>query len=131
MKTLSRFLLLALVVALPAALSAQDAPKPKIKRNPDIISLEEIQAFAPNAQTAFDLVKQLRSLWLQQRGPSSLSQAASGVQIYVNGVNRGGPSALTEIRAADVMELQHLRAADATQRYGINHENGAILIKLK
>jgi hypothetical protein len=119
------------VLAVPAGLSAQDSTRPKIKRGPDLITLEEIQAFAPNAQTAYDIVKQLRSLWLQQRGPSSLTLTAHEVQIYIDGVNRGGPSALMELRASSVRELQRLRASDATQRYGVDHENGAILVKLK
>ena len=131
MKTLLRLFLLAAVVAVPVELSAQDAPKPKIKRSPDLITLEEIQASAPNAQTAYDVVRQLRSLWLQKRGASSLTQTASDVQVYVNGINRGGLRALTEIRGSEVQEMQHLRGVDATQRYGTNHENGAILIKLK
>jgi hypothetical protein len=130
MKT-SVVLLLAVVLAVPAGLCAQDSTKPKIKRSPDLITLEEIQAFAPNAQTAYDIVKQLRSLWLQQRGPSSLTLTAHEVQVYVDGVNRGGPSALTEIRGSAVRELQRLRPSDATQRYGVDHENGAILVKLK
>ena len=127
----SSCLLLALIVALPAGLSAQDPVKPKIKRSPDLITFEEIQAFAPNAPTAYDVVKQLRSLWLQRRGANSLTLTTQDVQIYVNGVNRGGPNALAEIRGADVQELQHLRASDATQRYGTNHENGAILVTLR
>lgn len=131
MKTSRCLLLLAVVMAVPAGLSAQDPAKPKIKRSPDLITLEEIQAFAPNAQTAYDIVKQLRSLWLQQRGPSSMTQTSRDVQVYVNGINRGGPSALAEIRGSEVRELQPLRGLDASQRYGVDHENGAILVKLK
>lgn len=131
MKSFRCLLLLAVVAAVPVALSAQDTAKPKIKRSPDLITREEIQAFAPNAQTAYDVVKQLRSLWLQQRGVSSMTQTAHEVQIYVNGILRGGPSTLAEIRGSEVLELQRLRPIDATQRYGVDHENGAILVKLK
>ena len=132
MKT-SFALLVAFVVALPAGLSAQDSakPKPKITRSPDIIRVDEIEQYAPTAQTAYDVVKQLRSLWLQRRGPSSMVLTAQGVLVYVNGVQRGGASALNEVRATQLLELQYLRPSDATQRYGPNHENGAILITLK
>ena len=124
-------LLLAGVAAVPATLPAQDTAKPKIKRSANLITLEEIQTYALNAPTAYDVVKQLRSLWLQQRGPSSMSQPAQEVQIYVDGALRGGPSALREIRSTDVRELQRLSPSDAAQRYGTNHENGAILVKLR
>ena len=132
MKT-ALLLMVAMVVALPAGLAAQDSTKAKdkIKRSPDLIRLDEIQAFAPNAQTAYEVVKQLRSLWLQRRGPSSMTLTAHEVQVYVNGVQRGGVSALYEVRATELQELQYLRPSDATMRYGVNHENGAILIKLK
>jgi len=131
MKTSLCLLLLAVVMAVPAGLSAQDSARSKIKRSPDRITLEEIQAFAPTAQTAYDVVKQLRSLWLQKRGATSMTQASSDVQVYVNGINRGGLRALTEIRGSEIRELQHLRGVDASQRYGANHENGAILVQLK
>jgi len=132
MKT-ALLLLVAVAIALPAGLAAQDSTKAKdkIKRSPDLIRLDEIQAFAPNAQTAYEVVKQLRSLWLQRRGPSSMTLTAHEVQVYVNGVQRGGVSALNEVRATELQELQYLRPSDATMRYGVNHENGAILIKLK
>lgn len=125
------FVLLAAAVAVPAGLFAQDSTARKIKRSPDLITREEIQAFAPDAQTAYDVVKRLRSLWLQQRGASSMTQVSHPVQVYVNGVLRGGPRALEEILASEVRELQHLRPSDASQRYGVDHENGAILVKLK
>ena len=131
MKSFACLLLLAAIAVVPVALPAQDSAKPKIKRSANLITREEIQAFAPNAETAYDVVKQLRSLWLQQRGASSLTQTAHEVQIYVDGVLRGGPSVLTEIRGAEVRELQRLSPSDAALRYGVNHENGAILVKLK
>ena len=129
MKPLRCFLLLGVVAAAPATLPAQDPAKPKINRSANLITLEEIQA--SHAETAYEIVKQLRPLWLQQRGPSSMSQPAQEVQIYVDGALRGGPSALREIRGTDVRELQRLSPSDAAQRYGTNHENGAILVKLK
>ncbi len=118
---------------LPVGLAAQDTtPKaPKLKRNPDLISHQEIQA-APDAwQTAFSLVEQLRPSWFRQRGRSSINLATPSVQVYVGGVKRGGPSSLEDVARAAIKEIQHLSGSDASLRYGMGHESGAILVVLK
>ena len=118
---------------LPGGLSAQDTTTkaPKLKRNPDLIAEREIQA-APDAwQTAFALVEQLRPNWLRQHGASSINSATPLPQVYVGGVKRGGPTTLEEVPRASIKEIQHLRGTDASQRYGMGHESGVILVILK
>ena len=125
--------LLLTAVLFPIGLSAQDTtkPAPKIKRNPDLITAQEIAAAPDAARTAFDLVKQLRPLWLSVRGPSSISLGTPKPQAYVDGVLRGDPSTLSDISRESIREIRHLRGTDATQRFGVNHENGAILVTTK
>jgi hypothetical protein len=126
-----RLVLLLAALAAPAALAAQDTmPLPKaakIKRNPEVISLEEIQA-SGDVQNAYDLVQRLRPTWLTFRGPSSINLATPELVVYFNGVRRGGPDSLRELELRGVKELRHLRGTDATQRFGTGHENGAILV---
>src|ERR1043166_843345 len=66
-----RLVLLLAALALPVQLVAQDttpAPKPvKIRRNPELISQEEIEA-AGDVHDAYDLVQRLRATWLPSRG---------------------------------------------------------------
>jgi len=134
MRRLSSLLLLATVLTIPAGLAAQDSPaaKPKpIRRNPDLISQEEIQNLAADAQNAYEIVSRLRPIWLNTRGVGSMSGGAIEVQVYVNDVRRGGPGTLSEVSRMEVAEIRHLRGTDATQRFGTNHENGAILVKVK
>lgn len=133
MKRLSSLLLLAAIVLIPAGLSAQDssAAKPKIRRNPDLISQEEIQNMAADARNAYEIVSKLRPIWLSTRGVGSMSGGTVEVQVYVNDVHQGGPGALSQVPREGVLEIRHLRGIDATQRFGTNHENGAILVKLK
>ncbi|HEU5218040.1 MAG TPA: hypothetical protein VFU23_05240 [Gemmatimonadales bacterium] len=131
---MSRLLPLLLVaVILPAGLAAQDSThkETRIKRNPDLISEQEIQA-APDAwQTAFALVEQLRPNWLRQHGISSIRSTTPVPQVYVGGVRRGGIANLEDVQRASIKEIQHLRGTDATQRYGSGHESGAILVILR
>jgi hypothetical protein len=118
---------------LPAALVAQDTThkQAKIKRNPDLISEQEIQAAPEASRTAFSLVEQLRPGWLASHGTSSIMLETAKPQVYVGGVPRGGPSALEDVDRASIKEIQHLRGIDAMQRFGTGHENGAILVILK
>ena len=126
-----RLVLFLAALALPVQLVAQDttpAPKPvKIRRNPELISQEEIEA-AGDVHDAYDLVQRLRATWLASRGPSSIYLTTPEVVVYLNGVRRGGPEALREIEARGIKELRHLRGTDATQRFGTGHESGAILV---
>jgi hypothetical protein len=127
-------LLLLGVLATPSALAAQDttrAPAPtaeaaKNKRNPDVISREEIDA-AGEAQTAWDLVKRLRPTWLMVHG-GSIHLRVPDVQVYLNEVHQGGPGTLRDVPRSGIREIRHLRGTDATQRFGTGHENGAILV---
>lgn len=121
------------LLILPAGLRAQDSTHkaPKIKRNPDLISEQEIQAAPESWQTAFALVQQLRPGWLISHGQSSIMNETPKPQVYVGGIQRGDPSSLEDVPRASIKEIQHLRGIDAMQRYGTGHENGAILVILR
>lgn len=123
-------LLLALLLAAPAGLSAQDPPKlPKPTKNPDLITRQEIEAL-PEARTAFEVVTRLRPTWLNTR-QGSITQPPGEVVVYVNDVRRGGPAALREVDRLQLGEIRRLRGVDATTRFGTDHEHGAILVKLR
>jgi hypothetical protein len=126
-------LLLAVALSAPAALSAQDTStqSPKIKRHPDVISLQEVDALPPDVRDAYEIVIRLRPAWFKTRGPGSMTQGNVDVVTYVNEVRRGGPTALKEVIRLQVAEIRHLRGTDASFRFGVNHENGAVLVKLK
>jgi len=135
-RPLPLLLLLLAAPAVPAALQAQDTARPaaktaaKLRRDPDLISQLEIAA-AGDAQTAFEIVKRLRPNWLNVRGPSSINLPTPDVVIYVNGVRRGGPDTLKDLPITGLNEIRHLRGTEATQRFGLGHENGAILVSFK
>ncbi len=100
-------------------------------------------------RTAFDAVRQLRPIWLNDRrgGTSGLAtmaaevdpsqttsdiQSERGIKVYVNGVQaRDGVDELRGIRADQVQEMRKLDAQDASMRFGVGHSSGAILVTLK
>lgn len=121
--------------AAPTVLPAQDTTKQevkvKVKRSPDLITRLEIEERAPDVQNAYDVVTRLRPIWLSTRGPSSINLAPTDVVVYVNETRRGGPTALRDINRVEIAEIRHLRGTDASMRFGLGHEQGAILVKLR
>ena len=126
-------LLGAALLLIPALVSAQDTTKakPKPKRLPDVISETEIQDVARDIQDVFSLVERLRPSWLRTRGTGSAVMGTAEVVAYVNDAKRGNAESLRAVPLAGVLEVRHLNGTDATQRFGLNHENGAILVKLR
>lgn len=121
---------------LSGGLAAQDtatvpSQAPKVKRNPDLITQQEIEASPDATDTGFALVRQLRPNWLRMRGVTSIRSTTPPPQVYVAGVKRGGPSVLDEIPRISIKEIQHLSGNDASSRYGTGHESGVILVILK
>lgn len=129
-------LLAALVLSLPPTLAAQDStaskPDRKIHRDPQIISLEEIESVSAETHTAFDLVQRLRPFWVgASRGPSSVNLRTAEPVVYVNNMRRGSPAVLLEYTPTAIREIRRLHGTEASMRFGTNHENGAILVVLR
>ena len=112
-----------------AAPQQQEAPRPaRPRRDRERISAEEI---AERTETdAYSLINALRSTWLRPRGETSL-RGVTNVQVYVNGMlQSGGVQALRQIQRASVQSVEHMDASRATERFGVDHGAGAILITL-
>ncbi len=77
--------------------------------------------------TVYDAVAALHSNWLNVR-PNTLTSSQEDVVIYYDATRLGSPSELRNIRVSDVQFVEHLDAVAATQRYGIGHSQGAILV---
>lgn len=93
------------------------------------ITLAEIQTL-PAARNALEVIQSLRPNFLIPRPSGSLRNPTPvSIKVYVDGVPRGGPEALVVIPANLLVEIQYLKGTDATTRFGINHESGAILVK--
>lgn len=95
------------------------------RRNSSVISAEEIAA--ANVATALDLVEELRPGWLRTRGQISILLSAP-IRVYVDGAPHATVAGLRQINAAAVERMQRLSATEATQRFGTDHANGAILV---
>lgn len=79
------------------------------------------------AQDAFTAIQTLRPHWLRVRGTTSFRNQKS-VRIYLDGNLMGGPAFLRQISAESLGSVKYLDGLEASQRYGLDHGEGAILL---
>jgi hypothetical protein len=131
MKNLQRLLLLACTVLIAACASAPSDGS-RAARNPNLISLEEIQA--SSATNIYDLITASRPSWFRQRTGSSTAGNVSavdsddGIKVYFNQSRLGGVTELRQMELAGVTSITYLDASAATQRWGTGHTHGAVLV---
>ena len=100
----------------------------------DLITREEIER--TGAQTAYEVVRQLRPEFLIVRGSMGLNstrprERGAEPVVYVDGVRFGNLDSLHSIRMGDLLEIRRLSGADATTRFGTGHAGGAILVRTR
>jgi len=72
--------------------------------------------------SAYEAVESLRPIWLTRRGPDG------AVQVYVDENHMGGVELLRTVRLINVALIRHMDGIQASARYGLGHDQGAILI---
>ena len=125
-------------VATPQRVWAQDtakvanpAPPKKAKKGGANLILEsEIEPLTE--ENAFDIIQLLRPNMLRARSPNSFSEAqGGGIVVYVDNARTGGTETLTNVSRSMIKEIRFINATDATQRFGVGHPSGAILISTR
>ena len=111
-----------------SAASVEQSGTRPARRDSNVILADEL-ANAPQGDL-FSAVQTLRPAFLQTRGASSfgIATAPEAIQVYVDGVHVGDVTMLRQYQARDIKEVRKLSAADATQKYGTGHSQGAILV---
>jgi guanyl-specific ribonuclease Sa len=97
----------------------------KRKRSANVITAEEL--IETRATNAFEAVSRLRSNWLRKRGVASINREGN-IVVYRDGMRFGTPESLRQINADAIESITFLDGLQATQRFGIDHGNGAILV---
>ncbi len=78
----------------------------------------------------YEAVRRTHIDWLAGRGMYD-HPGRSGVVVYVDGKVAGGKEVLRRMQLSDVAEIRRLNGLEATQRFGLDHGAGAILITTK
>ncbi len=123
-------LLLVLMVACLTAACATAHPAGMSRRNPNVISLEEIeQGRREGVRDLYELIERDRPLWLQTRSPRSL-ELPTVIAVYHHQMLLGGVDMLRGYQLTSVTSIRYLDAAQAMllPGAGSSHFEGAIVI---
>ncbi len=125
----------ALFLAMLAIACAGQAPEVPVKADYNTITFEEIQAALQKRplQNAFELIEYLRPKYFMPRMQTTVNQGVMQREpiVYLNNVRFGKISELYNISILQIHEIVYLKSNEATQRFGIGHEGGAIIISTR
>jgi len=120
------------VVALPLILSScATGGSTGSSSSANTLTADEIAEVG--ALTAYEAIELTRRRWLVPRtlragGTPSMGSDTGGPVVYLDGVRVGTLDELRRIRADRVSMMEYLSPSDATNRFGTNHDSGAILV---
>lgn len=98
------------------------------RRDQRALTAEELQA--SGYQDAFSAVQALRPQWLWTRGTTSINLSES-VKVYLDGSLMGGVEQLRQIPVRSIASIRHLDPLEATNRWGLDHGLGAIMVSTR
>lgn len=94
-----------------------------------VLTQEEMARAGHN--DAFSAVQSMRPQWLRVRGASSMGGTSESIQVYLDGSRLGGVEHLRSLTVMSISTISYLDGLEATQRYGIGHGAGAILVSTR
>ena len=115
---------------LPAALlilslGCQSHRVANARPDPERLSQEEM--LREHFTNVYDAVASLRSAWLIVRGTDSFTKP-SQVWVYYDETRLGGVDEMRAVIVNSVASVRHYNGVDATMRWGVGHNAGAIQI---
>jgi hypothetical protein len=93
----------------------------------DIERLSQEEMRNEHFTNVYDAIVALRSSWLVVRGPDSFQQP-SQIWVYFDTNRLGGVEEMRSISVNAVASIRHYNGVDATMRWGVGHNAGAIQI---
>ena len=121
-------MLAAVMMAIVAACSSASSARRPSASPPGVITMDELSA--TRYSTAFEVVQALRPQWLRGRGRTSLNLSES-VKVYLDDSPLGEPEQLRSISARSIASIRYLDGNTATQRWGMDHGQGAIMVSTR
>ena len=104
---------------------------PRIRKNPDVISQQELRDPTIAGTDAMTAIRQLRPAFFRTRGPQSFMNASAGqVQVSQDYGPLQGVNSLVAVDTRSLVEVRYLNANDAQNRFGINANGGPVIVVL-
>lgn len=122
--SITRVALVLLLAAGLGACSSRPAPERAERGGRAVLTSVEIQE--SNYTDAYSVVRALRPEWLRAT-PNSFS-GSEEIQVYLDGNRMGGVDQLRQIMTRSITSMQFLTGLEASNRWGLNHGAGAILV---
>jgi hypothetical protein len=83
----------------------------------------------PSSQNAFTIVQRFRPRWLSPRTQGTIANPEpSFAQVYVDDVRFGPIDTLYRIDGTQIERIEYMSGLDATTRFGVGHDGGAIMV---
>lgn len=83
----------------------------------------------PSNQNAYTIVQRFRPRWLSPRTQGTIANPEpSFPQVYVDEVRFGPIDTLYRIEGTQIERIEFMSSLDATTRYGVGHDGGAIMV---
>ena len=124
-RTLTRFASASVLLVVAACAAPQRTAGPATSSSRMVLSTEEMQrAGYPDV---FTTIQSLRPQWLQLRGQTRL-RSTGQIKVYLDGSLLGGPELMKQITTKSIYDARYLDGIEASQRWGLDHDMGAIVI---
>ena len=132
----TRVLLPALFVLASACASSQAnndnelrAVTPKAKKNPNVITQEELQDPAITSRDAYTAIRHLRPNFFTYRGPTTYNDPTAGATQFSTDYGPLRPlKELAQMNTFTFVEVRYLDANQAQNRFGINANAGPVIV---
>lgn len=121
-------MLAAMMMAIMVGCSSASSARRPGARQSNVITMDQVNA--TRYSTAFEVVQALRPQWLRGRGRTSVNLSES-VKVYIDDALLGEPEQLRNITARSIGSIRYLDANEATQRWGMDHGQGAIMVSTR
>jgi hypothetical protein len=83
----------------------------------------------PSSQNAYTIVQRFRPRWLSPRTQGTIANPEpSFPQVYVDDVRFGPIDTLYRIDGVEIERIEYMSGLDATTRFGVGHDGGAIMV---
>ena len=103
--------------------------EPKAKKNPNVISKDELMDPAITSRDALTAIRHLRPNFFAYRGPTSTNDPTAGnTQISQDYGPLRPLSDLAAMNTFTFVEVRYLNAEAATGRFGLNANGGAVIV---
>ena len=101
----------------------------RARKNPDVISQEELRDPTIAGVDAMTAIRQLRPAFFRTRGPMSFQNTTAGqVQVSQDYGPLQSLNALAAVDTRSLVEVRYLNANDAQNRFGINANGGPVIV---